>query len=80
MLIYVYAIKKEITFHEGENMSCSIVEECVMEAESRMVVRMTETVAGKVGSIEKACEFLEVKKEEYLGAKKCLAELKVELE
>lgn len=60
-------------------MSCSIVEECVMEAESRMVVRMTETVAKKVGSIEKACELLDVKKEEYLGAKRCLAEIEIGL-
>lgn len=58
-------------------MSCSIVEECVMEAESRMVVRMTETVAKKMGSIEKACEFLGVKKEEYLRAKECLRDLNV---
>lgn len=61
-------------------MSCSIVEECVMEAESRMIVRMTETVAGKLGSLEKACEMLEVKREEYLGAKGVLAEMKIELE
>lgn len=61
-------------------MSCSIVEECVMEAESRMVVRMTETVAKKVGSLEKAYEMLEINKEEYMGAKKCLAQLLVEFE
>lgn len=60
-------------------MSCSIVEECVMEAESRMVVRMTETVAKKVGSLEKACEILEVKKEEYLGAKRWLTEIEIGL-
>lgn len=60
-------------------MCCSIVEECVMEAESRMVVRMTETVAKKVGSLEKACEMLEIKREEYVGAKKCLAQLLAEL-
>lgn len=59
-------------------MCCSIVEECVMEAESRMVVRMTETVAKKLGSLEKACELLEVKEGEYLAAKKCLTQLKVE--
>lgn len=61
-------------------MSCSIVEECVMEAESRMIVRMTETAAGKLGSLEKACEMLEVKQEQYLGAKRCLTEMKIELE
>lgn len=59
-------------------MCCSIVEECVMEAESRMVVRMTETAAKKLGSLEKACELLEVKEEEYLTAKKCLIQLKAE--
>ena len=59
-------------------MCCSIVEECVMEAESRMVVRMTENAARKVGSIEKACELLDIKEEEYLTAKKCLTQLNVE--
>lgn len=60
-------------------MCCSIVEECVMEAESRMVVRMAETAAKKVGSLEKACELLEIKEEEYLAAKKYLIQLKADM-
>lgn len=41
---------------------------------------MVETAARKLGGVEKAYEILNVKQEEYLASKQCLAELKVELD
>lgn len=54
---------------------CRIVEECVMEAEARMIVKMTEALSEKVESIGQACALLDLSMEEYRRAKEYLIQI-----
>lgn len=50
------------------------LEEGLEKGDARRLICFVETAAAKLGSVEKACEFLEISLEDYARAKKTISQ------